>query len=194
MVRNSLLPNGMRVKENFSNSTRSASAVVSSITNLSTNTLDINTGAVAGVEGINVGGTTRGGTGQSDYWVVDINPINTPDATNSLQPISLVRLRDRGSATNSYTLIQENSAGGQYPLVINRDGQLRMGGSVPLTTAISSTAMIELVSTTQGLRFPNMTTAQKNAISNTAGLVIFDTSLGKLCVNTGAGWQTITSA
>jgi len=54
--------------------------------------------------------------------------------------------------------------------------------------------MIELVSTTQGLRFPNMTTAQKNAIANTAGLVIFDTSLGKLCVNTGAGWQTITSA
>jgi len=55
MVRNSLLPNGMRVKENFSNSTRSASATANSITNLSTNALDINTGAVVGVEGINVG-------------------------------------------------------------------------------------------------------------------------------------------
>jgi len=26
-----------------------------------------------------------------------------------------------------------------------------------------------------------------------AGLVVFDTTLGKLCVNTGSAWQTITS-
>jgi hypothetical protein len=39
-----------------------------------------------------------------------------------------------------------------------------------------------------------MTTTQKNAIANVAGNVIFDTTLGKLCVNTGSGWQTITSA
>jgi hypothetical protein len=41
--------------------------------------------------------------------------------------------------------------------------------------------------------FPNMTTIQKNAIANLAGNVVFDTTLGKLCVNTGSGWQTITS-
>jgi hypothetical protein len=38
-----------------------------------------------------------------------------------------------------------------------------------------------------------MTTTQKNAISNVAGNVVFDTTLGKLCVNSGSGWQTITS-
>jgi len=39
-----------------------------------------------------------------------------------------------------------------------------------------------------------MTTVQKNAISTpAAGLVVFDTTLAKLCVYAGAAWQTITS-
>jgi hypothetical protein len=39
-----------------------------------------------------------------------------------------------------------------------------------------------------------MTTAEKNAISApAAGLMVFDTSLAKLCVYSGAAWQTITS-
>lgn len=41
---------------------------------------------------------------------------------------------------------------------------------------------------------PNVTTAQKNAITGASeGLVVFDTDLQKLCVNTSSGWQTITS-
>jgi len=66
------------------------------------------------------------------------------------------------------------------------------------TTTVSSSAKLEVVSTTQGVRFPNMTTAQKNAIgSPVSGLVIYDTDLGKLCVYIGSptnAWQTITSA
>jgi hypothetical protein len=38
-----------------------------------------------------------------------------------------------------------------------------------------------------------MSTAQKNAITPGAGTVIFDSGLSKLCVYSGAGWQTITS-
>jgi len=39
-----------------------------------------------------------------------------------------------------------------------------------------------------------MTTTQKNAVATpAAGLVVFDTTLGKLCVYTGSAWQTITS-
>lgn len=46
-----------------------------------------------------------------------------------------------------------------------------------------------------GLQNANVTTTQKNAISGaTAGLVVFDTTLGKLCVYTGSAWQTITSS
>jgi hypothetical protein len=49
-------------------------------------------------------------------------------------------------------------------------------------------------STPTGIRFVNLTTVQKNAISSPAtGLVIFDTTLGKLCVYTGAAWETVTS-
>lgn len=39
----------------------------------------------------------------------------------------------------------------------------------------------------------NVTTTQKNALSATAGRLVFDTTLGKLCVYTGFAWQTITS-
>ena len=38
-----------------------------------------------------------------------------------------------------------------------------------------------------------VTTTEKNALSPAAGWVVFDTTLGKLCVYTGAAWQTITS-
>ena len=39
-----------------------------------------------------------------------------------------------------------------------------------------------------------VTTTQKNAIAGPmAGWVVFDTTLGKLCVYSGSAWQTITS-
>lgn len=40
----------------------------------------------------------------------------------------------------------------------------------------------------------NVTTTQKNALSASAGWMVFDTVLGKACIYTGAAWQTITSA
>jgi len=48
---------------------------------------------------------------------------------------------------------------------------------------------------TNGVAVPAVTTVQKNAIASpAAGLVVFDTTLAKLCVYTGTAWQTITSA
>lgn len=44
------------------------------------------------------------------------------------------------------------------------------------------------------VKFKNVTTAEKTALVVDAGTVVFDTTLGKLCVYTGVGWQTITSA
>jgi len=62
------------------------------------------------------------------------------------------------------------------------------------TTSPDASAVLDAQSTTQGMRFPNMTTTQKNAVSTpAAGLVIFDTTLAKLCLFTGVAWQTITS-
>jgi hypothetical protein len=39
----------------------------------------------------------------------------------------------------------------------------------------------------------NVTTTEKNALTPSAGWVVFDTTLGKLCVYDGSGWQTVTS-
>jgi hypothetical protein len=67
-------------------------------------------------------------------------------------------------------------------------------GSVGIGTTPAASAVLDAQSTTQGVRFPNMTTVQKNAIGTpAAGLVVFDTTLAKLCVYSGTAWQTITS-
>ena len=39
----------------------------------------------------------------------------------------------------------------------------------------------------------NVTTAEKNALVPSAGWVVFDTTLSKLCVYSGSAWQTVTS-
>ena len=38
-----------------------------------------------------------------------------------------------------------------------------------------------------------VTTTEKNALTPSAGWVVFDTTLGKLCVYSGSAWQTVTS-
>jgi hypothetical protein len=56
-----------------------------------------------------------------------------------------------------------------------------------------ASARLQVTSTTQGFLPPRMTTTQKNAIvSPVAGLMIYDSTLAKLCVYTTA-WETITS-
>jgi len=51
-----------------------------------------------------------------------------------------------------------------------------------------------VTSTTQGILFPRMTTTQKIAIAAPDdGLVVYDTTLNKLCVRANGAWETITS-
>jgi len=73
--------------------------------------------------------------------------------------------------------------------------RITTGGNVGIgTTAPNASAILDAQSTTKGVRMPNMTTTQKNAISSpAAGLMVFDTTLAKLCVYSGSAWQTITS-
>ena len=77
------------------------------------------------------------------------------------------------------------------------DGQIRTSGlaiSNILFGTPNASAILDVASTTKGFLPPRMTTTQKNNIATpTAGLIIYDTTLNKLCVYTTA-WQTITSA
>jgi hypothetical protein len=62
------------------------------------------------------------------------------------------------------------------------------------TTSPNASAILDVTSTTKGVLFPRMTTTQKNAIASPAsGLVVYDTTLGKLCVRGASAWETITS-
>lgn len=40
---------------------------------------------------------------------------------------------------------------------------------------------------------PLYTTTEKGLLTNRQGQLIFDTTLNKACINTGSGWETITS-
>ena len=61
-------------------------------------------------------------------------------------------------------------------------------------SGVHASSILDVQSTTQGFLPPRMTTTQKNAIASPAsGLVVYDTTLGKLCVRGAAAWETITS-
>jgi hypothetical protein len=67
-------------------------------------------------------------------------------------------------------------------------------GIMKSTSTIPASAVFEIESTTKGFLPPRMTTTQKNAIATpAAGLMVFDTTLVKLCVYNGTTWETITS-
>jgi hypothetical protein len=67
-------------------------------------------------------------------------------------------------------------------------------GAVFGSGTIEGSAQLTVTSTTKGFLPPRMTTTQKNAIASpVAGLVVYDTTLNKLCVRTASSWETITS-
>lgn len=72
--------------------------------------------------------------------------------------------------------------------------RIENSGNVGIGVTPNASALLDVQSTTKGVRMPNMTTTQKNAIvTPAAGLMVFDTTLSKLCVYSGAAWETITS-
>jgi hypothetical protein len=101
-----------------------------------------------------------------------------------------------GAITTSGNIISDATIGardisafrGHISGTLGVGNTLHVGG----INSVAATAKVQIDSTTQGFLPPRMTTAQKTAIANTAGLIVFDTTLGKLCINSGSGWQTVT--
>lgn len=84
------------------------------------------------------------------------------------------------------------------PFVLQYDGmeRLRLNAfGIGIGTNMPSTsAALDVQSSSQGVRFPNMTSGQRTSILvPEAGLVVFDTDLQKLCVYSGTGWEAISS-
>lgn len=89
-------------------------------------------------------------------------------------------------ATGSGTEIMRFDQAGNTNVVTN----LNVGA----TAVTNSKAALEVTSTTKGFLPPRMTTTEKNAISSPPeGLIVYDTTLHKLCVYTGSAWETISS-
>jgi hypothetical protein len=131
--------------------------------------------ADGGYRSIDIRGTTGGevnlGTSSNNYGQI------LADATNGL-------LLNTIAATAPIKFY----IGGSEQMRLTNTG-LGIGTSSP-----NASAILDAQSTTKGVRMPNMTTTQKNAISSpAAGLIVFDTTLAKLCVYSGSAWQTITS-
>ena len=69
-------------------------------------------------------------------------------------------------------------------------------GSVGIGTATpDANAILDVSSTTKAFLPPRMTTTEKNAVASpAAGMLVYDSTLNKLAVYTGAAWEAITSA
>ena len=118
-------------------------------------------------------------SGQSIYEYTDATAAYISTGSNLYNAFGI---NETSSYLNFYTANAERAR-------IDSSGNLGIG-----TTSPNASAILDAQSTTKGVRFPNMTTTQKNAISSpAAGLVVFDTTLAKLCVYSGSAWQTITS-
>ncbi len=145
-------------------------------------------------------GTARDGTAQS----IGVNGIiptgGSPvsyagyfenHSTGAVQGFAGYFLVDNNNAgaTNIAAFFQASNGLTNYAILVPANG-----GSVGLGTMTPDpSAIVDVQSLTQGLRVPNMTTVQKNAIAAPAkGLIVYDTTLDKLCVFT-TGWETITS-
>lgn len=155
--------------------------------------LDVNgTARVSGTTTI----TPAALTGTAATSALDIaqtwNTTGTPTALK-------VNITDTASASLSDLISLQ--VGGSVRFRVLKSGYFahNTGGEIAGTVVIGSSSInassqLEVTSTTRGFLPPRMTTTQKNAIATpAAGLVVYDTTLGKLCVRTAAAWETITS-
>ena len=99
------------------------------------------------------------------------------------------------STIDTTNIIVGNSGNQSQNLKItgNNDGTFTIGradGSQTIMTVDGSGN----TKPTVGMVVPSYTTTQKNALTPIAGMVIIDTTLSKVCIYTGAAWQTVTSA
>lgn len=175
-------------------------------------------GNVAVGNNLTVAGTLTGSTGVMNIGSSQIYKdssgnvgIGTSSPSNALSVSratgeAVISVTNTGTASAWLTLAP-GSAGSAYihntgntSTIFTTNGTERMridsSGNVGIgTSSPNASAILDAQSTTKGVRFPNMTTTQKNAVSSpAAGLVVFDTTLAKLCVYSGSAWQTITSA
>jgi hypothetical protein len=132
--------------------------------------------------GLNAGRQTSGGANNTISDNSILIGVNT--TVNAISQTNQIVIGHSSTGLGSNTTVLGNSSTVTTAIY----GDLLLGGTTPITSAL-----LAMTSTTEGFLPPRMTTTQKNAIATPAtGLVVFDTTLGKLCVFSTT-WQTISS-
>lgn len=122
-------------------------------------------------------------TGGGSEWQVRFGRNTTP---------LNVRFQLYQGATLAHEL--HSSAAAAFASSLCRQGQTLLVGGTAATGGSGSVALLELQSTTKGLLLPRLTTAQREALgSPPAGLLIYNSSTGKLNVRGASAWETVTS-
>jgi hypothetical protein len=95
--------------------------------------------------------------------------INFGDQTNS----GLGGVKYYGSTHPTKANCIELITDGTVKLMINENGQVKMGDNI---SAIGSSSLLELESTTSGFVLPRMTQAQIDALTPQAGMLVYNTT------------------
>ena len=174
------------------------------------------TGLLSGVGTTQTGSSAVGVVDLSQTWnttgnltAIKLNVTNTASGASS----KLMDLQVGGVSK----FVLDKQGFGRFYSALQADGYLTLGTAIDVnsltnlrlivpgaaksvlinsdyTNVNAASAILDVQSTTKGFLPPRMTTTQKNAIASPAtGLMVFDTTLAKLCVYTGAAWETITS-
>lgn len=144
---------------------------------------------------INIGNDSVGSTSQTTGLITLGGTAATGTITigqsTAAQTVGIATGANASGVTKTLNIGTGGATGSTTSITI---GSVSGITAVGIGTAPSVSAILDIQSTVRGVRFPNMTTTQKNAVvTPAAGLVVFDTTLAKLCVYTGSAWQTITS-
>lgn len=100
-------------------------------------------------------------------------------------------------ATNNYGFFGSIPSGtNRWNLYMNGTAQNYMAGPLAIGTNITNvaSAILDINTTTQGVLLPRMTTTQINAIASPAnGLMVYNTTLNKLCVYEASAWRQVST-
>jgi hypothetical protein len=120
-------------------------------------------------------------------WGGGANSVNISNGAYGM--LTRLHFGQNGSVTTPALAINTNQL-----IVRDANNGVATSFGVGVASTIDASAKMQIDATDKGFLPPRMTTTQKNAIATPAtGLMVYDTTLNKLCVRTASAWETITS-